>query len=103
MTAYRRLIEAKRYPCVVIFVDLPPGDVDVNVHPAKMEVRFRNPREVYDIIAESLITVLANISPVSSEGKGPSMIDGYTERVQIEAVKTILGSGNPFNKGSIPS
>ena len=34
MTAYRRLIEAKRYPSVVIFVDLPPEDVDVNVHPA---------------------------------------------------------------------
>jgi len=103
MTAYRRLIEAKRYPSVVIFVDLPPGDVDVNVHPAKMEVRFRNPREVYDIIAESLITVLANISPVSSEGKGPSMIDGYTERVQEALKRYTITSGSGklhFNKGT---
>ena len=102
MTAYRRLIEAKRYPAVVIFVDLPPEDVDVNVHPAKMEVRFRNPREVYNIIAESLITVLANTSPVFSEGKGPVMIEGYRERVQEALKRYTITSGSGklyFNKG----
>jgi DNA mismatch repair protein MutL len=101
MTAYRRLIEAKRYPAAVLFVDLPPEDVDVNVHPAKMEVRFRNPREVYDIIAQSFITVLSNISPISSEGKGPSKIDGYAERVQEALKRYTITSGSGklhFNK-----
>ncbi|MBW6486353.1 MAG: DNA mismatch repair endonuclease MutL [Syntrophobacterales bacterium] len=54
MTAYRRLIEPRRYPLAVIFVDVPAGEVDVNVHPTKMEVRFRNPREIYGLIVETL-------------------------------------------------
>ncbi|MCK9362362.1 MAG: DNA mismatch repair endonuclease MutL, partial [Syntrophales bacterium] len=54
MTAYRRLIEPRRYPLAVIFIDVPAGEVDVNVHPTKMEVRFRNPREIYGLIVETL-------------------------------------------------
>ncbi|MGZ3578784.1 MAG: DNA mismatch repair endonuclease MutL [Syntrophales bacterium] len=98
MTAYRRLIEAKKYPAAVLFVDLPPGDVDVNVHPAKMEVRFRNPREIYDIIVETVVHALANIAPVSSGAMGRTMPEGYGERVQ-EALKRYTvtsGSGKLF-------
>jgi DNA mismatch repair protein MutL len=98
MTAYRRLIEAKKYPAAILFIDLPPGDVDVNVHPAKMEVRFRNPREIYDIIVETLVHVLANISPVSLRENGRTMPEGYGERVR-EALKRYTvasGSGKLF-------
>ena len=98
MTAYRRLIEAKKYPAAVLFIDLPPGDVDVNVHPAKMEVRFRNAREIYDIVVETLVDALANIAPVSLEEKGRTMPEGYSERVQ-EALKRYTvasGSGKLF-------
>ncbi len=54
MTAYRRIIEPRRYPSAVLFLDLQPEDVDVNVHPTKMEVRFRDPRGIYALIAETL-------------------------------------------------
>ncbi|MCX5845765.1 MAG: DNA mismatch repair endonuclease MutL [Deltaproteobacteria bacterium] len=102
MTAYRRLIEAKRYPAVIMFVDFPPEDVDVNVHPAKMEVRFRNPKEVYDSIVETLATALANIAPVSSGERGPMMPDGYSERVREALKRYTISSGSEklfFNKG----
>ncbi|MGO9137677.1 MAG: DNA mismatch repair endonuclease MutL [Syntrophales bacterium] len=98
MTAYRRLIEAKKYPAAVLFIDLPPGDVDVNVHPAKMEVRFRNPREIYDMIVETLVHALADIAPASSVAMGRTMPEGYSERVQ-EALKRYTvtsGSGKLF-------
>ena len=65
MTAYGRLIEARRYPSAVLFMDIPTGDVDVNVHPTKMEVRFRNPRNVYDAVYKILTGVLAETAPVS--------------------------------------
>ena len=98
MTAYRRLIEPKKYPAAILFIDLPPGDVDVNVHPAKMEVRFRNPREIYDIIVETLVHALANIAPVSLGEKGRAMPEGYGDRVR-EALKrytVVSGSGKLF-------
>ena len=62
MTAYRNLMEAKRYPAAALFLEIPPEDVDVNVHPAKLEVRFRNPRELYGLIVEALLHSLAQVS-----------------------------------------
>ena len=95
MTAYRHVIESKRYPAAVIYVDIPTEDVDVNVHPAKMEVRFRNPRTIYEIVTEALVSALSAIGPRVSEEKGRLMPEGYSQRVQ-EALRryTIsMGSG----------
>jgi len=69
MTAYRRIIEARRYPAVVIFIDLPPEDVDVNVHPAKLEVRFRNPREIYDAVVAAVWGALSRSPLVAAARK----------------------------------
>jgi len=44
--AYAHLLPQGRYPVCIIFVDVPPSEVDVNVHPAKAEVRFERDREV---------------------------------------------------------
>ncbi len=66
MTAYRRVIEPRRYPAAVLYVDLEPAEVDVNVHPAKLEVRFRQPRTVYEVIVGALSAMLRGMSPGSS-------------------------------------
>ncbi len=56
--AYRGMIDKSRYPTVVLFIDMPPDLVDVNVHPTKVEVRFRNTdaifRAVYHAINDAL-------------------------------------------------
>jgi len=67
MTAYRSMIEARRYPAAILMIELPPEDVDVNVHPAKLEVRFRYPREIYGMIVETLAHALAQLPPVTSD------------------------------------
>jgi DNA mismatch repair protein MutL len=46
--AYRTLLPRDRHPVAFLFLTLPPGDVDVNVHPAKLEVRFRQEQRLYD-------------------------------------------------------
>ncbi|MFA5324245.1 MAG: DNA mismatch repair endonuclease MutL [Smithella sp.] len=59
LSAYRQIIEPRRYPAAVLFLDMPPEDVDVNVHPAKMEVRFKDSRSVYDLVSRTISQNLA--------------------------------------------
>jgi DNA mismatch repair protein MutL len=59
LSAYRQIIEPRRYPAAVLFLDLPPEDVDVNVHPAKMEVRFKDSHSVYDLVSKTVAQNLA--------------------------------------------
>ncbi len=57
--AYRDVLQPGRHPLVALFVALPPDDVDVNVHPAKAEVRFRDPASVRGLIVGALNRALA--------------------------------------------
>lgn len=89
LTAYRRLIEARRYPAVILDLEIAPGDVDVNVHPAKMEVRFRKPREIYSLIVETLGRAIgAGLTPraAGSWGTAGALPAGYASRIE-EALK----------------
>jgi DNA mismatch repair protein MutL len=54
LSAYRQVIEARRYPAAILFLDLPGDDVDVNVHPAKMEVRFKDSRGIHDLVSKTI-------------------------------------------------
>lgn len=59
MSAYRGLIEARRYPLAVLFLELPGAEVDVNVHPTKLEVRFRDERSVFSAVSSMIADELA--------------------------------------------
>ena len=48
--AYTSYIASERFPCCVLFLDIPPSLVDVNVHPAKLEVKFSNEKIVFETI-----------------------------------------------------
>ncbi|HMK33918.1 MAG TPA: DNA mismatch repair endonuclease MutL [Desulfomonilaceae bacterium] len=52
--AFSNLMERGRYPLAMLFLALPPEEVDVNVHPQKAEVRFVNPRHISDLILDGI-------------------------------------------------
>jgi DNA mismatch repair protein MutL len=54
LTGYHTLLPSKRYPVAAIFIEIPGVDVDVNVHPTKREVKFRNDREAYDAVVRAV-------------------------------------------------
>lgn len=91
ITAYRRVIEPRRFPYVVLFIDIPTDDVDINVHPSKMEVRFRTPSEIYGLIRETLSRSLAGM-PVTLPDFQRSP-DTYQERVGETLKRYTLQSG----------
>ncbi len=53
LEAYRDVLPRGRFPSALVFVVVPPGSVDVNVHPAKWEVRFADPRRVHDLVLDA--------------------------------------------------
>jgi DNA mismatch repair protein MutL len=63
---YHSMLLVGRYPMSVIFIDLPPHQVDVNVHPAKSEVRFTNRDEVFTGVQRAVRRALLAYSPVPS-------------------------------------
>jgi len=65
MDAYYRQIAPGEYPLAILMIDAKPSFVDVNVHPAKTEVRFRQQSLVHDFVRDSLRTALIKARPAA--------------------------------------
>ena len=70
--AYHTLLPGGRFPLGLLFIDMPPADVDVNVHPTKIEVRFRDEGAMFGAVQREVRAALLGSAPVRAMGGWPA-------------------------------
>jgi DNA mismatch repair protein MutL len=54
LDAYRHILPRNQFPIIILFINIPPSTVDVNVHPTKAEVKFKNPERIYQAVLAAI-------------------------------------------------
>jgi DNA mismatch repair protein MutL len=90
--AYQTLMPRGRHPAVVLFLELRHDEVDVNVHPMKTEVRFKNSGAVFEIVYHALRDRLADQTDSISADAPPSAVDTLHPAIRASASPMIPSS-----------
>ena len=99
-SAYQSLIQRGEFPFFVMFLEMPPDLFDVNVHPAKLEVRFVNEWQIYHVIKTSITMVLQDILKVIPDYNTYQHFPEYTpnETGSLNLEKAPSGSITQFEQ-----
>jgi len=98
--AYRNVLPPAVFPAVLLFLDLPAEEVDVNVHPAKIEVRFRHPQFVHDFTRDTIRQALSRARPIPSFPSVAAGAPGSQGQEGSAAAVAAAGVGN--SNSSLP-
>jgi DNA mismatch repair protein MutL len=97
--AYRNILPPTSFPVVLLFLEMPPQEVDVNVHPAKTEVRFRQSSLVHDLVRDSIRNKLTMARPAAAFLNALTLHPSATPSL---AAPLSPFTGAPFNGAAEP-
>ena len=102
LDAYGGQLAPDRYPFAVLFVEVPPGDVDVNVHPRKLEVRFDEEPAVRAAVTDAVESALLDHGLIRSTApRGQSAPDETAIRPEASESEAVGGAGTDHERAAL--
>ena len=103
---YGMMLAKGKYPMAILYLQVPPGEVDVNIHPAKLEVRFRNSGLVHHLVKRAVELSLSRAIPETAPTGISLSLEDVQKAGRVAATNStdfnFRETGLPFTPGSIP-
>lgn len=83
-TAYKSMLPIKRYPFVVLNLEIPTADVDINVHPQKKEVRYKSTNQVFQFVMSAVSSAISSVLKFESESTESNVVEMFSSKNATE-------------------